>query len=321
MTARKLLAGAALLSAGTLSPSAAHAFCRTTTCDPGDPAQQCARDARTQCLTSGAPLFWASRCLTISVQADGAPKAGIDYADALASVERAFAAWSGADCGQGERPSLDVIVEGPVECKASEYSKDHRNANIVWFRDESWPYEGADDALGLTRVRFDLSEVPGELWDADIEVNAVTEPLSIGAPVEGHVDLDSLLTHEAGHVLGLGHTLDIEATMIAGYVTGSDSLRTLGRDDVKGVCAVYPPARATTSTSCEPRHGFSELCADEQPAESPSPPPSKANDGAESKGCSWTGPSRPAASGIWLGALSILAVLARRRVARFRPIV
>jgi hypothetical protein len=321
MSTRHWYTLATLLAVSSLGMREAQAFCRTTTCDPADPAQHCARDDRTQCLTSGEPVFWASNCLTVSVQADGAPRAGIDYDEAKASVERAFAAWTNVDCGQGQRPSLEVVVQGPVECKASEYNKDHHNANVVWFRDDTWPYEGADDALGLTRVRFDLTEVPGELWDADIEVNAVSEPLSVGEPREGHVDLDSLLTHEAGHVLGLGHSLDIEASMIAGYVTGSDSLSTLGRDDVKGVCAMYPPGRDAASSSCEPRHGFSELCADAQPAE-PDPAPAE-GDEIEASSCAFRMPARHTRSfhGFCLVAFTLAAASAARRVARRRGIV
>src|SRR5689334_7926419 len=85
----------------------ASAFCRATTCDPkvtgSCPANQ------QGCETSGIPLFWASNCVTVSVQADAAPKQQIDYATAEDSVRRAFAAWTGADCS-GKPPSITVEV-------------------------------------------------------------------------------------------------------------------------------------------------------------------------------------------------------------------
>lgn len=280
----RALFGVALLSAASLTTVEARAFCRATTCDPTDVNQRCQRDNVTKCLLTGEPLHWASDCLTISVQADGAPKAGIDYEAAEASVRRAFAAWTNVDCN-GAKPSLRVDVSGRVSCDLSEYSSERRNANIVMFRENEWPYAGAEDALGLTRVRFDLDNLTGELWDADIEVNAVSEPLSPDNPEPDEVDLDSLLTHEAGHVLGLGHTLDVGATMMAGYTPGSVALRTPDTDDVTGICAIYPPGRKASSSSCEPRHGFSELCANEQPPEAePEPDPSGAG-GGESSGC------------------------------------
>lgn len=278
---------AVLLAVLNVTPRAS-AFCRATTCDPADPSQGCTLDPATECLTSGAPLFWASSCLSISVQADGAPRAGIDYAAAEGSVQRAFDAWTSVTC-DGQPPSLRVKVSGPVACATSEYSRDHRNANIVMFRENEWPYEGAEDALGLTRLRFDLDQTPGAIWDADVEINAVSEPLGMGTPKPDEVDLDSLLTHEAGHVLGLAHTLDVAATMRAGYETGSVALRTLAADDIAGVCASYPPERKTTSSSCEPRHGFSELCGAEQPANmGPVDDPGAEDEVTDSGGCSTT---------------------------------
>lgn len=265
-----------------LLPRPAQAFCRAMSCDPADAAQHCNTDTQTQCVLSGQPLYWSSSCVTFSVQKDGAPQAGISYSEARDSVERALTAWTNADCG-GQQPSLRFALSDAVRCDLSEYNRDHKNANIVMFREGEWPYEGGEDALGLTRVRFDIDRHEGELYDADIELNAVTEPLSVGKPQANEVDLDSLITHELGHALGLGHSTDLGATMLAGYVEGTTGLRSLGRDDVDGICNAYPPGRTAGSSSCEPRHGFSELCGAEQPAESTS-----SGDGApasESKGC------------------------------------
>lgn len=318
---RSLLLGLLVLAAAFHARDAA-AFCQATTCDPSDPTQHCELDAVTKCVLTGEPLYWASSCLTISVQSDAAPGVGINYAAARGSVERAFAAWTNARC-DGGTPSIAIELSAPVECSTSEYSGDHRNANIVMFREDEWPYVGGEDALGLTRVRFDLEKAPGELWDADIEVNAVTEPLGVGTPGPSEVDLDSLLTHEAGHVLGLGHTLDVGATMGAGYSPGSTAQRTPEPDDVDGICSIYPPGRKASSSSCEPRHGFSGLCADEQPAELPpieEPPSEEATSSSCALAGSRPGSSSRSGSGENAGALALLlggsAFLRRRRAAR-----
>ena len=266
MSGRRLGLGLALLLLGL--PRAASAFCPAMTCDPSDVAQKCQVDPRTKCVTSGKPLFWSSSCVTFSIQKDAASQVGIDYAAVQASVERAFDAWTSVDCG-GKVPSLRLALSEPVRCGASEYSKDQHNANIIVFREDEWPYEGGEDALGLTRVRFDPDNNVGELYDTDIELNAVSEPLSVGEPKANQVDLDSLITHELGHALGLAHSLDIGATMLAGYAKGSISPRSLGNDDVAGICSVYPPSRKAASASCEPRHGFSGLCAADQPTSAP----------------------------------------------------
>jgi len=245
-----------------IATPAAWAFCRATTCNPE--ASHCSPN-QAGCLRDGYPLFWESSCITVSVQADGAPKAGIDYDAARATVERAFEAWTSVECPGGGNPSIHVEVQGPVACSEAEYNSKQNNANIVMFHDDSWPYAGkSPDELGFTRLNFDLDS--GALYDADIELNAVSAKLSVGRmPSPDEIDLDSVVTHEVGHLLGLNHSTETESTLRAGYDNGSIELRTPSADDVAGICAIYPPNRKPTSDGCEPRHGFSELCAAEQP--------------------------------------------------------
>ncbi len=290
-----------------LAPHRAHAFCGATSCNRADSSQHCTFDAH-QCETSGFPLSWASSCVTFNVQKDAAASEGIDYDAFRGAVERAFATWSDARCESGDAPSLDIHVTGSVVCDTSEYNSTLGNANIVMFREESWPYAGSEDALGITRLRFDPDT--GELWDADIEINAVEGDFSVGNPVTA-VDLDSVLTHEAGHALGLSHTTVMGATMRAGY-TNDDSMRTLEQDDIDGICAIYPPGRVAATSSCEPRHGFSELCAADQPEPEPEPEPkAPAKDG----GCavSATGGAQSSPWAVLLGAGALLGSLARKR--------
>jgi len=284
---------------------AAGAWCQATTCDPRK--GPCATNAQ-GCFTTGLPLAWTSNCVTVSVQGDGAPKQHIDFDAARISVEHAFAAWTSATC-EGGSPSISVVVNGPVACSLSEYNPDRGNANIVVFREDTWPYAGGEDALGLTLIRFDPDT--GAIWDSDIEVNAVDEPLSDGNGDPNAVDLASLLTHEAGHLLGLGHNMyDETATMFPGYHTGSIELRSLADDDIAGICEIYPPKRKPSSTSCEPRHGFSDLCGADQPA----PAAAKAPE-PDSGGCSHAlgSAQRPAHVFALITALALLAIRRARR--------
>ncbi len=308
---------AAALCATLLAARGAHAFCQATTCDPTKISDMCEFDAQ-NCLTVGLPLVWQSNCVTVSVQADGAPKQNIDYETALGSVTRAFAAWTGASCDGGP-PAMTVQVSGPITCDASEYNPDKGNANIVVFRQDSWPYVGGQDALGLTSVHFEAAT--GTIWDSDIEVNAVDATLSVGDPVPANaVDLDSLLTHEAGHLLGLAHTTDKSATMFPGYTEGTSTLRHLAQDDIKGICTLYPPGRQASSTSCEPRHGYSDLCGAQQTSTTSDDPQTTPASTPSSKSCSIARVATEREGGAFfsavLGACLAVTALARRRVRR-----
>jgi hypothetical protein len=304
---RRAISGAVLLATLVAAPSA-FAFCRTTTCDPNDPKEHCTIDSD-NCVTDGFPLIWQSSCVTVGVQKMGSPTNGFSYDDVAGVVTQAFSTWMNASCGSGH-PSIDVEMIGPIECGLSEYNSDRGNANIVLFREDKWPYAGADNAIGLTTTRFDTKT--GDLWDADIELNGVTQKLSIGDPIVAD-DLLSVLTHEGGHFLGLSHSLDPTATMRAVYDprTDGDTFRDLAPDDIEGICAIYPPDRKPQTTSCENRHGFSSECGKDQP------PPD------ESKGCSLNtrAPVTPSTLGSYVALLAIFGAVWGARLARRRRIV
>ena len=305
---------AALATVTLTLAGSSSAFCRATTCDPGK--KDCARNTQS-CLTEGKPLFWASSCVQVYVQKNGSPALGIGFSTFKESVSRAFSAWLSADCG-GAAPSIDVQVLGPITCDVAEYNATQKNANIVLFRDDQWPYVGGEDALAFTHLLFNADT--GELWDTDLEINSFEYDFSTGDPVTGN-DLDSMLTHEAGHLLGLAHTLSKDATMYAQYKEGTDTLRTLSPDDVNGICAAYAPDRVTSRTSCSPRHGFSDACGAEQLPNSGTnegtdqqPGPSGDDSNPTSKGC--TVGNGPSPIGPWppvISGLALLGVCARRR--------
>jgi hypothetical protein len=168
----------ALAASGALLLSAhASAFCRATSCNPEK--ETCERDAGS-CVITGKPLFWASSCVQVYVQADGSPKSGIDFATTKDSVRSAFDTWLNADCGSAG-PLLDVQVLGPITCGTGEYNATQKNANIVTFRDDQWPYPASEDTLGFTDLHFNADT--GEIWDADLEINSFTYQFSVGDPV------------------------------------------------------------------------------------------------------------------------------------------
>jgi hypothetical protein len=122
--------------------------------------------------------------------------------------------------------------------------------------------------------------------------------MAIGDVGRDDIDFNSVITHEIGHFLGLSHSDAEGSTMRPSYAPGDVAMASIEQDDVDGVCAALPAEREVSSTSCEPRHGFSSDCA--LPV---------------TNGCALS-PSRSGSGllgSLLLGALGLSAARARRR--------
>jgi hypothetical protein len=252
------------------TPVTAHAFCRTTTASV-PPNYNASGHG---CYTDGLLLFWRNACVGYSVQNNGSQ--GIPYGEAKRVIDLSFSTWMQAICTDSGAPvGISVSDLGPAECREVRYNPEGANQNLIVFLDDGWPYNDANNTLGLTTVTFNADT--GEIYDADMEINATGRNLSTTDQVPANgFDLQSVITHEAGHFLGLAHATDSKATMFAAYKPGTTALRTLTPDDVDGVCAIYPntttrtvsasvsasqtvPADACNAT---PRHGLASACAE-----------------------------------------------------------
>jgi hypothetical protein len=238
------------------------AFCQATTCDSKQ-RDECPPDAN-GCITNGAPLHWRSRCLSFGVQRNGSPLRHISYQVADSIIQSAFEQWMGADCGGGAHPSFRMwdLGEpfGGIICAEPEFNSTKPNANVWIFQDGSWPYDDQNSTLALTSTIFERST--GALLDADVEINSYTNPLTTtSVSKEVGKDLASIVTHEAGHFLGMGHSQVATATMFRMYSAGDLNYRSLDPDDIAGICSIYPPHRDVPQcTAPSPAHGFSLYC-------------------------------------------------------------
>jgi len=282
---------AAVAAAVTMTAvaSEAAAYCLTTTCDPN--VEDCGLDSE-ECATRGQRLYWPVACSSYNLSANASP--GISY-DAFSEVAAAsFSAWTSVDCGGGQPPSILAKDLGPVEAGAVCYNQRNGNTNVVFFQADKWPYAGGSKTIALTTVTFNTET--GEIYDADMEINSAEMAITVGDTLVEN-DLQSIITHEAGHYFGLAHaggSLHKSSTMYETYAARSIALRTLEEDDAAGMCALYPPGRNAGECDPTPRHGFGTTCGD-----------GKADDG----GCSLAGGGSPA---LWL----IVAVgLALRKLA------
>ena len=110
-------------------------------------------------------------------------------------------------------------------------------------------WEHANGALAITTTSYDRTT--GRITDADIELNTpgfifstvdappcVSPNFNVGCVAS---DVQNTVTHEVGHVLGLGHSLSPSSTMNARAVPTELNKRVLDADSKKFICEVYRP--------------------------------------------------------------------------------
>jgi MYXO-CTERM domain-containing protein len=307
----------------------AAAFCRMTT--EGGPQ---VGDAA--CVEEGAPLEWQNPCLSYAIDSRGSQWMTND--DIEKAVDLAFKAWENADCG-GAPPNLIFKPLPPSTCKRAEYNCSG-NVNTIAFlnpwKDECSAAEepGYDsNAFAVTIVWHDTRT--GEILDADMMINdQLSSRRNAGGPYAicpptgctgNDADLGSIVTHEAGHFIGIGHCNPIDpddpndpcvqATMFSRAERDSVNKRTLAPDDIDAVCTIYPPGDLDQSCNAAPKGGLQLNCeTDADGLAIPCDGTTCSTGGGG--GCSATTNPGDAPWGAILATLVGLSVLRRRRDAR-----
>lgn len=224
--------------------ASAGAYCRTMSCKEGE----CPRDDQ-GCPTSGVVAVWAQTMpLTFRFHARGT--ALLVNEEARAAIRAAFFRWTDVIC-EGGRTSLR-FVEGEDLTEDKPLTVSGRVTGSVapfgiYFRDTGWPHPVKDGDGMLALTTLSVGQETGRITYADIEINTGGYRLATGDLADGQ-DLQSLVTHEVGHYIGLAHSVAANSIMNPSLCDKGErcqvdkvAARRLGDDDLAAVCALYPP--------------------------------------------------------------------------------
>ena len=290
---RTVIAAFAAVAASLVLPAPAHAYVRSRSAD------------------GRFDIIWPDPQITLTVRTGGT--AAIAPEDFVAAVTRAAATWSDPALESSVVFTVVSVDEAPIDPK-------YDHVNSISFRSSSWdpPYY-AHGELALTTV----STLDGRIVDTDTELNAF-DPMTWAilpddpavAAGSSDIDVQSTVTHELGHVLGLDHPCYLgntppdppevtnegapvpscsdadlppsvlAATMYPSSTPGNIGERTLSPDEILALHDLYPAGKAPVV---------------EGPA-----------DDASSGGCAVAG-GAVAPSGAALAAVALLMARARRR--------
>jgi MYXO-CTERM domain-containing protein len=219
--------------------------------------------------------YWQPNCIPLDIYINDFASMSRD--EIAKSISAAAHTWSpsAVTCPDGSsHPFFEIVPAlAPANTRAPRPSYDGHNTLQFYTATSPYPENSAfgGSTIALTSV---WARADGHIVDADVQVNAVNndfvnlDPGSVPADGTFPFDLQNAVTHEFGHLLGLGHTCwdqfsdfdqpldDMDAgvplcypppdvvkdtVMFATIASdGETTKRTLSPDDVRGVCAIYP---------------------------------------------------------------------------------
>ena len=184
------------------------------------------------------PTHWQQQCIPWKMNELGSDD--ITFEEAHEVVAAAFTTWADV-----QESFIRFEDQGTTELDIVSPNQGAGENIIMWHEEDEWPY--ALHVIGLTSLTYDTTT--GQIVDADIEMNGDDYRFAIDGSLHAY-DSQQALTHEVGHLLGLDHSLDEDATMFAQSQPGESHKRLLAPDDVAGLVFSHPLSEMPKNDGC-----------------------------------------------------------------------
>lgn len=177
---------------------------------------------------------WTSMPIQYWINQSGSPQ--ISNGSEFQAVQAAFQTWQNVSLAS---VSFQYMGTTPVSTVGQD------GLSVVTFVDNSVP-------IGLETVaaEFSFYTIDGTgnaaMQEADIALSTTVNFSTSAEP--GKYDIQSVVTHEVGHLLGLDHSALLSSVMSPYPSPGQLDQRTLSYDDMAGVAEIYYQNSAVTST-------------------------------------------------------------------------
>jgi MYXO-CTERM domain-containing protein len=179
----------------------------------------------------GTFLYWYKRTITYSIAKDSL-KDFVSFSDVVGAVKRSFFSWASPSC-------TDIsFIYGGVDSTTTEFAKPDGKNLIVWHKDKWPPVDDpaiTNEMPAVTTLKYNDK---GIIAEADIDLNAVNFFWTTSDKPQ--TDIQNVMTHEIGHLLGLDHTEAQDSAMYSKTFNGETKKQKLSADDQDGVCFIYP---------------------------------------------------------------------------------
>lgn len=162
------------------------------------------------------------------------------------AVDAAYQTWESLACAYPAFTSLGLTSNQPqITDPRDPY--DAFNVTAIWVTDKNDPFYDFALAGGVASAASLPLSYAGTLYQCDIYLNAVDYKWSTLTPTPSDaLDLQSLVLHEIGHCMGLGHSEALDDVMFGAHEYGAQR-RTLTQRDKDKACAVFPQTGAVGS--------------------------------------------------------------------------